>query len=80
MEFQLEEGLKDIMPISVVFPSEVIGTLVAHESVAIILILGDPCLKCRCKVVEWGVAKEDLPDLRRDFVQLRLQKLLDSRP
>lgn len=76
MEFQLEKGFEDIWSIGVVFSGKVISALVAHESVAVILILGDPCLKCRRKVVEWGVTKEDLPYSRRDFVQLRLQVLL----
>ena len=59
----------------VVFSSEVISALVAHESVAVILVFGDPCLKCRCKAVQWGVAEEDLPYSRRDLVQLRLKWL-----
>ena len=55
----------------VVSSSEVISTLTAHKSVAVILVFRDPCLKCRCKVVQWGVAEEDLPYSRRNPVQLR---------
>ena len=76
MEFQLEKGFEDIWSIGVVVSGKVVSALIAHESVAVILVFGDPCLKCRCKVVEWGVTKENLPYSRRDFVQLRLQGLL----
>lgn len=68
MKFELEEGLEDIISISIVFPGEVIATLVAHESIAVILVLGNPDLYCRCKIVERGIAEEDLPYSRRDVV------------
>lgn len=79
MELQLKKRFENLWSIGVVLLGEVLGALVAHESVAVILIFGYPCLECRCKVVERGVAKENLPYSGRDLVQLRPQGLLYPR-
>ena len=64
----MEEGFEDIRSFGVVFSGEVITALISYESVTVILVFGDPCLKCRRKVVERGVAEENLLDAWRDLV------------